>query len=109
MQEMMINAVVAQGDGLARTGDGQPAFVPMTLPGEAILAQGAGARGETAEPLRASAARVTPPCRHFGACGGCALQQWAAEPYLAWKAEQVRVQLSMEGLETEILPTFAAP
>jgi len=109
MQEMMINAVGAQGDGLARTGDGKPAFVPLTLPGETILAQMDGARGEIAEILKASADRVTPPCRHFGACGGCALQHWAAEPYRAWKAEQVRVQLSMEGLETEILPTFAAP
>jgi 23S rRNA (uracil1939-C5)-methyltransferase len=109
MQEMMINAVGAQGDGLARTGDGKPAFVPLTLPGETILAQMDGARGEIAEILKASADRVTPPCRHFGACGGCALQHWAAEPYRAWKAEQVRLQLSMEGLETEILPTFAAP
>jgi 23S rRNA (uracil1939-C5)-methyltransferase len=109
MQEMMINAVGAQGDGLARTGDGKPAFVPLTLPSETILAHMDGARGEIAEILKASADRVTPPCRHFGACGGCALQHWAAEPYLAWKAEQVRVQLSMEGLETEILPTFAAP
>ncbi len=109
MQEMMINAVGAQGDGLARTGDGKPAFVPLTLPGETILAQMDGARGEIAEILKASADRVTPPCRHFGACGGCALQHWAAEPYRAWKAEQVRIQLSMEGLETEILPTFAAP
>jgi 23S rRNA (uracil1939-C5)-methyltransferase len=109
MQEMMINAVGAQGDGLARTGDGKPAFVPLSLPGETILAQMDGARGEIAEILKASADRVTPPCRHFGACGGCALQHWAAEPYRAWKAEQVRLQLSMEGLETEILPTFAAP
>ncbi|KQV56932.1 MULTISPECIES: class I SAM-dependent RNA methyltransferase [unclassified Caulobacter] len=109
MQEMMINAVGAQGDGLARTGDGKPAFVPLTLPGETILAHMDGARGEIAEILKASADRVTPPCRHFGVCGGCALQHWAAEPYLAWKAEQVRIQLSMEGLETEILPTFAAP
>jgi len=109
MQEMMINAVGAQGDGLARTGDGKPAFVPLSLPGETILAQMDGARGEISEILKASADRVTPPCRHFGACGGCALQHWAAEPYRAWKGEQVRIQLSMEGLETEILPTFAAP
>ncbi|MET3667576.1 class I SAM-dependent RNA methyltransferase [Caulobacter sp. 1776] len=109
MQELTINAVGAQGDGLARTGEGKPVFVPLTLPGETILAQMDGARGEVAEIIKASADRVTPPCRHFGHCGGCALQHWAAEPYRAWKAEQVRLQLSMEGLETEILPTFAAP
>jgi 23S rRNA (uracil1939-C5)-methyltransferase len=109
MQELTINAIGAQGDGLARTGDGKPAFVPLTLPGEVIRAHMDGARGEIAEILTASAERVTPPCKHFGVCGGCALQHWAAAPYRAWKAEQVRIQLSMEGLETEILPTFAAP
>jgi 23S rRNA (uracil1939-C5)-methyltransferase len=109
MQELMINAIGAQGDGLARFADGKPAFVPLTLPGETVLARMEGARGEIAEILTASADRVAPPCKHFGHCGGCALQHWAPAPYLGWKAEQIRVQLSMEGLETEILPTFAAP
>lgn len=109
MQDMMINAIGAQGDGLARFDDGKPAFVPLTLPGETVRAQMDGARGEVAEILIPSADRVAPACKHFGHCGGCALQHWAAAPYLGWKAEQIRVQLSMEGLETEILPTFAAP
>lgn len=109
MQELTINAVGAQGDGLSRFADGKPAFVPLTLPGETVLARMDGARGEVAEILTASADRVAPPCKHFGHCGGCALQHWAGEPYRAWKAEQIRLQLSMEGLETEILPTFAAP
>ncbi len=109
MQDLTINAMGAQGDGLARTPDGKPAFVPLTLPGEVVRAQMDGARGEVVEILTASAERVAPACKHFGTCGGCALQHWAAEPYRAWKAEQVRLQLSMEGLETEILPTFAAP
>ena len=109
MQDMTISAIGAQGDGLARFGDGKPAFVPLTLPGETVRARMEGARGEIAEILTASADRVAPPCKHFGHCGGCALQHWAAAPYLGWKAEQIRIQLSMEGLETEILPTFASP
>ena len=109
MQDLTINAIGAQGDGLARFADGKPAFVPLTLPGETVRANMDGARGEVVEILSASADRVAPPCKHFGHCGGCALQHWAAEPYRGWKAEQVRLQLSMEGLETEILPTFAAP
>ena len=109
MQELTINAVGAQGDGLSRFADGRPAFVPLTLPGETVLARMEGARGEVAEILTPSSDRIDPVCKHFGHCGGCALQHWAGEPYRAWKAEQIRLQLSMEGLETEILPTFAAP
>jgi 23S rRNA (uracil1939-C5)-methyltransferase len=109
MQDLTITAIGAQGDGLARTADGKPAFIPLTLPGETVSAQFDGARGEVIEIVTPSPDRVAPPCRHYGVCGGCALQHWAGEPYRAWKAEQVRIQLSMEGLETEILPTFAAP
>ena len=66
MQELTINAIGAQGDGLARFADGKPAFVPLTLPGETILANMEGARGEVAEILKASAERVAAPCKHFG-------------------------------------------
>jgi 23S rRNA (uracil1939-C5)-methyltransferase len=102
--EMVIQRIGAQGDGVA---DGR--FVPVTLPGERVSARGEGERAELVEVLDASADRVTPPCRHFGDCGGCALQHWAPEPYLAWKVEQIRLALARERLETEILAPFAAP
>jgi 23S rRNA (uracil1939-C5)-methyltransferase len=105
MREVIIDAVGAQGDGIARG----EAFVPLTLPGERITAEMDGSRGELIEVLDPSPDRIAPPCKHFGHCGGCALQHWAPEPYLAWKADQVRFQLAREGIETEILPTFAAP
>lgn len=104
MRELRIAAVGAQGDGLA-----QGSFIPLTLPGELVTAQMSGARGELLEVLEASRERVTPPCPHFGVCGGCALQHWDVQPYLDWKREQIRIQLGYEGLETEILPTFASP
>jgi 23S rRNA (uracil1939-C5)-methyltransferase len=84
-------------------------FTPLTLPGERVMAQVQGARAEVVELLAASAERVQPPCPHFGACGGCALQHWADQPYLDWKAEQVRLALKRERIETEIAPTFASP
>ena len=104
MRELRIEAVGAQGDGLA-----QGAFIPLTLPGELVTAQMSGSRGELIDVLVPSADRVTPPCPHFGVCGGCALQHWDVQPYLDWKREQIRIQLGREGLETEILPTFASP
>ena len=103
--ELQIAAIGAQGDGLASNG----VFAPLTLPGETVLAAVAGARAELVEVLTSSAERVTPPCPHFGACGGCALQHWDGVPYLAWKVEQIRLALGRERIETELLPAFAVP
>jgi len=103
--DLEIAAVGGQGDGVAPG----PIFVPLTLAGEQVSAEVRGDRGELKSVLRASADRVTPPCPHYGDCGGCALQHWDAGPYLAWKAEEVRRALGRERLETEILPAFATP
>jgi len=46
---------------------------------------------------------------HYGDCGGCSLQHWAAGPYLDWKQEQVRLALARERIETEIEATVAVP
>jgi len=102
--ELEIEKVGAQGDGVAPG----PVFVPLTLPGERVSARVEKGRGELAMVLRPSTERILPVCPHFGACGGCALQHWSHEPYLAWKAEQVRQALGRERIETEILPPFAA-
>lgn len=102
--ELEISKIGAQGDGLAEG----PVFVPLTLPGERVLARVEGERGELLEVLRASPERIAPVSPHYGECGGCALQHWAHGPYLAWKAEQVRLALAREQIETEILPAFAA-
>ena len=75
--ELVIEAVGGEGDGIAPG----PVYVPYTLPGERVLAQGAGERRTLVEVLAQSPERVAPPCPHFGACGGCALQHWAAQPY----------------------------
>jgi 23S rRNA (uracil1939-C5)-methyltransferase len=83
-------------------------FVPFTLPGERVLARGGGERRSLVEVLAPSPERVTPPCPHFFACGGCALQHWAHEPYLAWKVERLAATLARQRIETEILPAFAA-
>lgn len=103
--ELLIDHVGAKGDGIAAG----PVFVPLTLPGERVSARVDGERGELATMLHTSRERVVPPCPHYGACGGCALQHWAHPPYLAWKIEQIRLALAREGLEAAFAPPFAAP
>ena len=98
-----------QGDGVCRTPDGETVFAPFTLPGEQVSLALSGQRGEVEAVLSPSAERVAAPCRHFGACGGCALQHWAHGPYLAWKQEVLREALARERLETHFLEPFAAP
>jgi 23S rRNA (uracil1939-C5)-methyltransferase len=104
-RELLIDQIGGQGDGVSRG----PVFTPLTLPGERVLARVEGDRGELVEVLQPSPERVAPVSPHYGECGGCALQHWAAEPYLAWKREQVRLALGREGLETEIAPTVPCP
>ncbi len=103
--DVEIAAMGAQGDGV--TADG--VFVALTLPGEAVRARRTGDRADLISVTRPSPARVIPPCPHFGDCGGCALQHWAAEPYLHWKRDQVRQALGRVHLETEVSLAFAAP
>lgn len=104
-RQLLIQRVGAQGDGVAEG----PLFVPLTLPGEVVMAALEGERGELVQVLEASAERVAAVCGHYGDCGGCALQHWAAGPYLAWKRDQVRIALERERIETEIAPTVASP
>jgi 23S rRNA (uracil1939-C5)-methyltransferase len=105
MQDFLIDSMGAKGDGVAAG----PLYAALTLPGERVRAERQGDRAEVEAILEPSPDRVTPPCPYFGDCGGCALQHWAHAPYLAWKADQVRQALARERIETEILPTFAAP
>jgi 23S rRNA (uracil1939-C5)-methyltransferase len=102
--ELLIEQVGGDGDGVAAG----PVFVPFALPGERVLATGDSERRDLVEVLSASSERVQPPCPHFFTCGGCSLQHWAHEPYLAWKLERLRGTLARERLETAILPPFAA-
>ena len=90
LRELVIGRVGAQGDGVAEG----PVYVPFTLPGERVLARVQAGRGELAELLTASVERQTPPCPHFLACGGCALQHWSAPGYLAFKVGLIREALA---------------
>jgi len=100
--ELEIGEIGAQGDGIARLGT-DIVYVPYTVAGDRVLARIEGRRGDglaaaLVEVLVPGDARVTPPCPHFGRCGGCSLQHLADPAYAAWKRDLLITQLSRHGL-----------
>ncbi len=95
--EGRIESLGAQGDGIAPGPDG-PVYVPLTVPGDVVRGVRRGARAEVAAILDPGPDRVVPPCPHFGACGGCALQHVAPTALAAWKREMVAAALAARGL-----------
>jgi 23S rRNA (uracil1939-C5)-methyltransferase len=88
MTRFDISRLGAQGDGVADTETG-PVFIPFTLPGEIVTAARSGDRAELIALQETSPRRIEPACRHFGACGGCAIQHLDQDAYKAWKRDKV--------------------
>ena len=88
MTTLTIDRLGAQGDGVAETESG-PVYVPFALPSERVNAVIEGERGTLLSILERSPDRVEPACRHFGDCGGCAVQHLAEPSYRAWKRDKV--------------------
>ncbi len=87
---------------LGHRGDGETAeglYVPFTVPGDIVAAETVGDRTRMAEVLSPGPTRTRPPCKHFGTCGGCALQHVAPAAYREWKREQVIHALAQRGIE----------
>jgi 23S rRNA (uracil1939-C5)-methyltransferase len=103
--EARIARLGAQGDGIAET-DAAPVTIPFTLPGERIAAEIEGTRGALLEVIEASPDRIAPICRHFGACGGCALQHLERSRTLAWKHGRVVEALSQQGIVADVEPVL---
>src|SRR6266545_2060461 len=100
--ELVATAMGGQGDALADW-QGKRVFAAFALPGErlcAVLRPAAGGdfSATEIEILEQSPDRSAPACRHFGTCGGCALQHWAEPAYRGWKVDLVRQALGHRGL-----------
>ena len=88
--------------GLGRADDGT--LVPRVLPGEEIELTADGVRV-----LSPSAERIAPVCRHFKACGGCAMQH-ASEPFVAqWKTGIVTRALAAQGIDAQVEAVDTSP
>ena len=110
-EHLVIDHVGHLGDGIAFA-DGQAVYVPYTLEGETVeVAAVPGHHPDRRRLLaieRASPERITPFCRHFGTCGGCAIQHWQPERYRAWKRELVIATLAQARIACEVHPLIDA-
>lgn len=98
---MKIESLTRQGPGRAEDGT----IVPRTLPGEEVELRPDG----TARIITPSPARVTPPCRHFRTCGGCALQHASDEFVAGWKVDVVQRALAARGIKGKIAGIETSP
>jgi 23S rRNA (uracil1939-C5)-methyltransferase len=99
-QRLTIDHVGHRGDGLAYR-DGRAVAVPLTLPGERVEAEllpGAPERWRLHRIIDPNPERIAPFCKHFGACGGCAIQHWQDAAYRRWKHGLVVEALAQAGL-----------
>jgi 23S rRNA (uracil1939-C5)-methyltransferase len=99
--EVVIEKLVAGGDGLARV-DGIPLFVARAAPGDRarvrlVERRPDYGRAEIVELLAPGPGRREPPCPYFVDCGGCQLQHLADALQVRYKAEAVVETLSRVG------------
>jgi 23S rRNA (uracil1939-C5)-methyltransferase len=104
IERLDIARVGRRGDGIAETPTG-PLYVPYTLPGETAEVDqwpGHPDRRHLVKIEAASPQRIAAICRHFGTCGGCALQHWAPAHYRDWKRGLVVEALAEMGFDAAV-------
>src|SRR5579864_3076215 len=92
-----VHGLSHDGRGIA-TVNSKTTFISGALPGETVTYKIIRKRStyEDAEMLEivgGTSNRVTPPCGHFGICGGCSLQHMSTESQLQLKQQTLLDQL----------------
>ena len=103
-EQLTISRIGHRGDGIAETPAGA-VYVPYTLPGETVTVEPVAGHPDRRTLLHVdtpSPQRIVPVCKHFGVCGGCAVQHWAFADYLTWKRSLVVEALSHAGIEAPV-------
>jgi 23S rRNA (uracil1939-C5)-methyltransferase len=109
-EQLTITRLGHRGDGIADTPAG-PIYVPYALPGETVTVEpvaGHPDRRHLVRVDRPSHERAEPVCKHFGQCGGCALQHWSLAEYHLWKRGLVVEALAHANLIAPVEPLIDA-
>ena len=113
--ELNIESLAFQGHAVARH-EGMVYFVKNALPGDRVIAtvkkkKKSYAEAVTKEVIEASVDRCEAPCKYFGVCGGCTLQNLIYDKQLYWKKIHVIEAFTrLAKVEVnEFYDTFPAP
>jgi len=99
-EQRTISRIGQRGDGIVETPAG-PVYVPYTLAGETVTVEAVAGHPDRRHLLhvdKPSHERAQPVCKHFGQCGGCAMQHWSLAEYHIWKRSLVVEALAQAGL-----------
>ena len=104
-----IESITGEGSGVGRY-DGMVVFVPFTAVGDLldvriVKASKSYCYGRTEKIITPSPDRVSPDCKVFGKCGGCAFRHISYEAELRAKEDIIKSAFTrIGGLEPEFLP-----
>ncbi|MBE3638236.1 class I SAM-dependent RNA methyltransferase [Mangrovicoccus algicola] len=104
MTELVITKLGHLGDGLA-----EGIAVPGALPGETVTGTLEGGTMPAPRIVTPSPDRVTPPCPHARACGGCVIQHGSNALVSEWKRGIVADALRARGIAAEVAPPLTSP
>ena len=105
MTEILIERLGHRGDGIAAG----PVYAARSLPGETVAGDIVDGRIAAPVVVTPSPHRVTPPCPHYAACGGCALMHADDGFVQDWKARIVRAALAAQQIDAQILEVETSP
>jgi 23S rRNA (uracil1939-C5)-methyltransferase len=115
LTEAVIESIDHEGVGVAHV-EGKVTFIDGGVTGERVefarrRSRGNFDLGTVTQVLRESTQRVTPRCRYFGTCGGCAMQHVDAVAQVAAKQRVLEDNLARIGKVTpdHILPPVVGP
>lgn len=114
VMDILVADIGARGDGIAES-DGGRLYIPYAVPGDHLRVRIGAPRGDGKAAhieaiLEPAPTRQNPVCRHFGNCGGCALQHIQDAAVADIKRDLLRRALARKGLEdTPVGATVSAP